>query len=111
MDQLPGTTTARRYPGVAFFRDEDIDRRLFFGRRRESYDLRQLILAERLVVLLARSGIESRASSTPDLMQPLREAGFFPILVRVNSACDDPLASLFAGVKLSCKRGVARRFI
>lgn len=113
MHQMLATvrTKERRYPGVAFFRDEDIDRRLFFGRRREAYDLRQLILAERLVVLMARSGVGKSSLINAGLMQPLRETGYFPIVVWVNSVRDDPLGLLFKCVETACKRSVARGVI
>ena len=113
MDQTPTAARKgeRRYPGVAFFRDEEIDRHLFFGRERNTYDLLQLILAERLVVLLARSGIGKSSLINAGLMQPLREAGYFPMVVRVSGSSDDPLASLYRGVRVACDRGVAHGFI
>ena len=113
MDQTPTAARKgeRRYPGVAFFRDEEIDRHLFFGRERNTYDLLQLILAERLVVLLARSGIGKSSLINAGLMQPLREAGYFPMVVRVSGSSDDPLASLYRGVKVACDGGVAHGFI
>ena len=46
-----------RYPGVRPFGDGEIQRRLFRGREDEKYELLQLILAERLVLVYARSGI------------------------------------------------------
>ena len=88
-----------------------IDRRLFFGRRRDIYNLSQLIRAEPLVVLLARSGVGKTSLINAGLMQPLREAGYFPVVVRVNSSHDDPLASLYRGVELACDKGVANRHI
>ena len=97
----------RRYPGVAFFRDQDIDRSLFFGRERPAYDLLHLVLAERLVVLLARSGIGKSSLINAGLMQPLREAECFPMVVRINSTRDNALASLYSGVKVASERGVA----
>lgn len=102
---------SRRYPGVASFCDDAIDRSLFFGRRRASYDLLHLVLAERLVVLLARSGIGKSSLINAGLMQPLREAGCFPMVVRVNSIDDEPLAALYDGVQEASERGVAARVI
>jgi hypothetical protein len=47
-----------RYKGTTPFQDLDLDRRIFFGRDRESRSLLSLVLAERLVVLFAKSGME-----------------------------------------------------
>ena len=43
----------RRYPGVQPFGDNDTQRELFRGRDEEKYELLQLVLAERLVLLFA----------------------------------------------------------
>ena len=101
----------RRYPGVAFFRDEDIDRQLFFGRQRDIHRLVHLTRAERLVVLLARSGIGKSSLINAGLMQPLRDTGYFPMVVRVNSSRGDVTASIYTGVEVACEQGVTRGVI
>jgi hypothetical protein len=102
---------ARRYPGVASFADNDIHRMLFCGRQQEAYDLLHLVLAERHVVLFSRSGIGKSSIVNAGLMQPLREKGFFPMVVRAGNTDVDPLECFYAGVEAACKRGVQERQI
>ena len=98
----------RRYPGVRSFEDEPSERRLFQGRDAETYDLLQLVRAERLVILFARSGIGKSSIINAGLMEPLREQGFFPIVTRVCTVKDDPLASFYQGVQAACARAKAQ---
>ena len=92
----------RRYPGAHFFEDDDVHRLLFHGRDQDKYELLQLILAERLVVLFARPGIGKSSIINAGLLQPLRNRAFFPMVVRVNSATDNPMDSLYKGVEAAC---------
>ncbi len=100
----PGSV--RRYPGLESFQDDPVDRGLFFGRDDDVYELLQLVLAERLVVLFSRSGIGKSSLINAGLMQPLRERGCFPMVVRV-SAGTSPLESLHQGLAAACQAGVA----
>ncbi|NOT45742.1 MAG: hypothetical protein HOP14_14165 [Acidobacteria bacterium] len=104
----PGSV--RRYPGLESFQDDPVDRGLFFGRDDDVYELLQLVLAERLVVLFSRSGIGKSSLINAGLMQPLRERGCFPMVVRV-SAGTSPLESLHQGLAAACQAGVAARHI
>lgn len=92
----------RRYPGVRPFDDNRIHRLLFRGRDAEAYDLIQLILAERLVVLFARSGVGKSSIINAGVMQPLRDKGFFPMAVRVSAMRHDPIDSVYNGVRVAC---------
>ncbi len=47
----------RRYPGPHSFSDNELDQRLFFGRKRESAELAQRIQAARMLVLFSKSGL------------------------------------------------------
>ena len=89
----------RRYPGVQPFGDDDTQRELFRGRDEEKYELLQLVLAERLVLLFARSGIGKSSLINAGLLQPLRERGYFPMVVRVSGAPGGPIASLYEGIR------------
>jgi hypothetical protein len=89
----------RRYPGVQPFGDDDTQRELFRGRDAEKYELLQLVLAERLVLLFARSGIGKSSLINAGLLQPLRERGYFPMVVRVSGAPGGPIASLYEGIR------------
>ena len=50
-------TLRTRYPGVQPFTDDELSRRLFHGREEEAKKLTDQILANRFVVLFARSGL------------------------------------------------------
>ena len=89
-----------RYPGVRPFGDGEIHRRLFRGREDEKYELLQLILAERLVLVFARSGIGKSSLINAGLMEPLRGRGYFPMVVRVGASTGtSPADCLYNGVK------------
>jgi hypothetical protein len=89
----------RRYPGVQPFGDDDIQRELFRGRDEEQYELLQLVLAERLVLLFARSGIGKSSLINAGLLHSLRERGYFPMVVRVSGSPEGPIASLYEGIR------------
>jgi WD40 repeat protein/TPR repeat protein len=87
-----------RYPGAHSFGDSALDRKLFFGRSREKKDLLDTILAERLVVLYAKSGVGKTSLLNAGIKQPLREQDFLPLVVRLNDEKRDLLESFFEGV-------------
>ena len=84
-----------RYRGAAPFRDRDIDHKIFFGRAEESRELLYLVLAERLVVLFAKSGVGKTSLINASLMERLRERDYFPVGVRFSDDEQDPLRSIF----------------
>ncbi len=51
------TDIRKRYPGAQPFPDNDFSRRTFFGRERAAVALTDQILASRLVVVYAKSGL------------------------------------------------------
>ena len=104
----PSEQNERRYPGVRSFGDTEVDRHLFFGRDLEKYELLQLVLVERLVVLFSRSGLGKSSIINAGLMQPLRNCGRFPMVVRISSEKLDPLDSFYRGVKAACDLGIER---
>ncbi len=75
-----------RYPGTRPFEDTDSDRRLFFGREQESGELLQKIIAGKLVVLHAESGLGKTSLLNAGVSAKLRERGYLPIKVRFNLA-------------------------
>ena len=95
---LSAEQTGQRYKGTAPFQDQEIDRRTFFGRARESRSLLSLVLAERLVVLFAKSGMGKTSLINAGLGEPLRARGYFPMTVRLADQEHGPLAAVFDGV-------------
>ena len=109
--ETPPAMTARRYPGVQPFGDNEIQRELFRGRDEEKYDLLQLVLAERLVLLFARSGIGKSSLISAGLLEPLRDRDYFPMVVRVSGSSDGPLESLYEGIRSAARAANERRQI
>jgi hypothetical protein len=91
--------TDYRYPGSRSFQDTDLDRKLFFGRDAEKDELLHLILAEKLVVLFAKSGMGKTSLLNAGVLQPLRERGFFPIPIRFNDPTRTPQETVYAAIK------------
>jgi formylglycine-generating enzyme required for sulfatase activity len=89
----------RRYKGTAPFQDSAVDRKTFFGREAEGRSLLNLVLAERLVVLFAKSGMGKSSLLNADLAEALRRQGYLPLFVRLGDPERDPLALLFDGVR------------
>lgn len=76
--------TERRYKGTSPYQDIEIDRKTFFGRDHESRSLLHFVLAERLVVLFAKSGLGKSSLINTTLIDQLRKRGYFPIVTRLN---------------------------
>jgi hypothetical protein len=93
------------------FRDDEIQRRLFRGREEEKYELLQLVIAERLVLLFARSGIGKSSLINADLLEPLRDQGYFPMVVRISGPPGSPLDCLYDGIKAAVEKTAEHRQI
>ena len=76
--------TLHRYPGAQPFRDDEFSRRTFFGREPASVALTDQILANRLVIVYAKSGLGKTSLLNAGVAPRLREAGSLPLFVRVN---------------------------
>ncbi len=96
--------TVYRYPGAEPFRDTDSSRRTFFGRQADSIALTDLILANRLVIVYARSGLGKTSLLNAGVAPRLRDAGTLPLFVRVNDTVRGPLASVLDDVKAEAER-------
>jgi len=88
-----------RYKGTAPFLDLEIDRRTFFGRERERRSLLSLVLAERLVVLFAKSGLGKTSLINAGLVEPLRASGYLPLPVRLADQDNGPIRSVVDGIE------------
>jgi len=96
--------TLHRYPGAQPFRDDEFSRRTFFGREPASIALTDQILANRLVIVYAKSGLGKTSLLNAGVAPRLREANSLPIFVRVNDIKLGPLHSVFEGVKAEAER-------
>jgi len=93
-----------RYPGAQPFPDDDLWRKLFFGREQESITLANQILAHRLVVLFARSGLGKTSLLNAGVAEKLRAQGHIPLTVRVNDIERGPLQSTYSGIAAASER-------
>ncbi len=93
-----------RYPGAQPFRDDEFSRRTFFGREPASIALTDQILANRLVIVYAKSGLGKTSLLNAGVAPRLREANSLPLFVRVNDVKHGPLYSVFEGVKAEAER-------
>lgn len=93
-----------RYPGAQPFRDDDFSRRTFFGREPASVALTDQILANRLLIVYAKSGLGKTSLLNAGVAPRLREAGSLPLFVRVNDQKRGPLFSVLEGVKAEAER-------
>ncbi|HEY1803974.1 MAG TPA: YCF48-related protein [Terracidiphilus sp.] len=93
-----------RYPGAQPFRDDEFSRRTFFGREPASVALTDQILANRLVIVYAKSGLGKTSLLNAGVAPRLREANSLPLFVRVNDIKNGPLHSVFEGVRAEAER-------
>ena len=87
-----------RYPGAQPFADDELSRLVFCGRDRDSQTLLDLVLAHRLVVVYAKSGLGKTSLLQAGLAAPLRDEQHLPLLVRLNDVGRPPLVSLVESV-------------
>jgi len=83
-----------RYPGAGPFQDDDLSRSIFFGREQETSQLASRIQAYRLTVVYGRSGLGKSSLLNAGVAPLLREAGFLPVSVRVNSMDTDLITTV-----------------
>src|SRR6266480_1668162 len=93
-----------RYPGAQPFSDDEISRKTFFGRDRESVDLANKILANRLVVVYAKSGVGKTSLLNAGIAQLLRNEKCLPLIVRVNDVQRGPFNSIVEGIRTAAER-------
>ena len=93
-----------RYPGSRPFQDTDLDRRLYFGREYETQLLLHTVLAERLTVLFAKSGMGKTSLLNAGIMQLLRDRHFLPFVVRFNFPEMNPLEAVYEGIKTAVQQ-------
>ena len=70
------------WPGMAFYTENE--REYFFGRDRECAELLRLIQRDTLTVLFGRSGLGKTSLLRAGVMPKLRQAGFFPVVMRLD---------------------------
>lgn len=104
MNALGMARLGSRFRGAQPYADDEISRRTFFGRDTAVANLANRVLANRLVVVYARSGVGKSSLLNAGLMPRLREAGYQPLPVRVNDIRRGPRESLLDGVRAEAAR-------
>lgn len=93
-----------RYPGAQPFSDDDFSRRVFFGRAAASRSLADKIIANRMVVVYARSGLGKTSLLKAGVAPHLREEGYLPLFARVNDVRKDGLQSVLEAIPGEAER-------
>jgi hypothetical protein len=96
-----------RYPGAQPFSDNDFSRRVFFGRGSAARMLADKILANRMVIVYARSGLGKTSLLQAGVAPRLREEDHLPLFARVNDLRNGP----FRGVLETIPGEAARQGI
>ena len=96
--------TGKRYRGAQPFSDDALSQRTFFGRQEATESLTNQVLANRLVVVYAKSGVGKSSLLNAGVAPRLREAGYQPLMIRLNDIQLGPTASVFEGVRSEASR-------
>jgi hypothetical protein len=98
------TSLRARYPGTQPFEDDEISRKIFFGREHAARTLTDLILANRIVVVFGKSGLGKSSLLSAGISQRLRDQGRLPLIVRVNDIQRGPFVSVLEGIQVAAQR-------
>lgn len=93
-----------RYPGAQPFSDDDLSRRVFFGREDASHLLADKVLANRLVIVYGRSGLGKTSLLNAGLAPLLREEGCLPLFLRVNDTKKGAFQSILEAIPTEASR-------
>jgi len=93
-----------RYRGAQPFGDDRVSRLTFFGRDAAAQTLTDQVLANRLVVVYAKSGMGKSSLLNAGVAPRLREAGCQPLMLRVNDLHAGPVQAVRAGVRAEAER-------
>ena len=97
-------STHTRYPGAQPFADDDFSRRVFFGREQASITLTDQVLANRMVVVYAKSGLGKTSLLNAGVAPRLRGESYLPLIVRVNDVQRGALVSVLEGIRAEAER-------
>ena len=89
------------FPGLHYFKDDPVDRQLFFGRKTEIKELSERILAENLTVLFGKSGDGKTSLINAGLKETFRDMNYLPVQARIFSTPEklSPIATLYDCIK------------
>jgi hypothetical protein len=93
-----------RYPGAQPFADDEVSRKVFFGREHAARALTDLILANRMVVVFGKSGLGKSSLLSAGVSQRLRDQGRLPLIARVNDIQRGPFVSVLEGIQVAAER-------
>ena len=71
------------FPGLHYFKDDPVDRQLFFGRETEIKELSERILAENITVLFGKSGDGKTSLINAGLKETLRDLNYLLVQARI----------------------------
>ena len=105
------TNSGLRFIGARSFADEEMDRRLFHGRDRETQDLLQQLRTQYYVIVTGVSVIGKTSFLQAGVFPCLRAAHFLPVSVSVTDPAR-PDAVITAAISSACaQQGLARNVV
>lgn len=99
----PEASRQDRYPGGRPFRDDDVDRRLFFGRDLEVVELTNQIISNNLLVLYGKSGMGKTSLLQAGVFARLRQHQLLPLTIRLNQPDHSLLDDFLLDIDVQCK--------
>ena len=89
------------FPGLHYFKDDPIDRQLFFGRETEIKELSERILAENITVLFGKSGDGKTSLINAGLKETFRDLNTLPVQARIFNTPENisPISALYDCIK------------
>jgi UPF0716 family protein affecting phage T7 exclusion len=93
-----------RYPGAQPFNDDETSSRVFFGREKAAIALTDKILATRLVVVYALSGLGKTSLLQAGVAPRLRSENLLPVFVRLNDTRLGPVESVLNSMATEAMR-------
>lgn len=107
---MPDTLNTR-YPGARPFKDNPLERKLFFGRSEEQKQLLHLILSNNIVVLFAKSGVGKSSLLKAGVFEPLSKREYFPVSIRLNTPTVKIIDSIESHLEEAAKEKEGTEFI
>ncbi len=89
------------FPGLHYFKDDPVDRQLFFGRETEIKELSERILAENITVLFGKSGDGKTSLINAGLKETFRNLNYLPVQARIFNTPENisPITALYDCIK------------
>jgi tetratricopeptide (TPR) repeat protein len=92
-----------RYPGGRPFADNELDRRLFFGRENETEELTNQIISCSLLVVFGKSGMGKTSLLQAGAFPQLRQHQLLPLMIRLNQPNRSLMEDFLTDIAEQCR--------